>query len=279
MIDNSQFQLKRFTRRPQPRNDNQPTAEPPGPKLILNTRIRKYVNGASVSASAPAYLSIKEVPTAGEISVLPNGEGEDVEVPANHVVGPWQSKRKYLSDHYALLREDAVTPLRNVVSEMKAEPWVLEKDSIEHSYIYEKVGSQDVSNEGLRSPLADTCWQVFIVGLTFAHSGVAAKLTFSLRRTGKKIIWEQSKRLIQGTLIAISPMQDMFKTICKVGVVAARPLSGVHSNPPEVDIFFGSPDEVEIDPQQEWVMVESSIGYFEAYRHTLLSLQKMAAEP
>lgn len=164
MIDNSQFHLKRFTRKPQPRNDNQPTAEPPGPKLNLNTRIREYVNGAAVSVSAPAYLSIREIPTSEEISVLPNGEGEDVEVPANQVVGPWQSKQKYLSDHYALLREDAVTPLRNVVSELKAEPWVLEKDSIEHSYIYEKVGSQDVSVKGLRSPLADTklaglhCW-------------------------------------------------------------------------------------------------------------------------
>lgn len=64
---------------------------------------------------------------------------EEVEVPANQVVGPWESKRRYLSDNYALLREDAVTPLRNVVSEMKAEPRVLEKDSVEHSYIYEKV--------------------------------------------------------------------------------------------------------------------------------------------
>lgn len=93
------------------------------------------------------------------------------------------------------------------------------------------------------------------------------------------MLWEQSKRLVQGTLIALSPANDMFKNICKVGVVAARPLSGVQSNPPEIDIFFGSPDEIEIDPQQEWVMVESSIGYFEAYRHTLSSLQKMGTEP
>lgn len=104
-------------------------------------------------------------------------------------------------------------------------------------------------------------------------------MTFSLRRSGKKILWEQSKRLVQGTLIALSPANDMFKSICKVGVVAARPLSGVNSNPPEIEIFFGSPDEIEIDPQQEWVMVESSLGYFEAYRHTLASLQKMATEP
>ena len=78
--------------------------------------------------------------------------------------------------------------------------------------------------------------QVFIVGLTFAQQGVAAKVTFSLRRTGKKIIWKQSKRLIQGTLVALTPVDDMFQTICKVAVVAARPLSGVQSNPPAIDV-------------------------------------------
>lgn len=71
----------------------------------------------------------------------------------------------------------------------------------------------------------------------------------------------------------------MFKTVCKVGIVAARPLMGLNFNPPEIDIFFGGPDEMEFDPQQEWVMVESSRGYFEAYRHTLVSLQKLAMEP
>ena len=63
---------------------------------------------------------------------------EEEEVPVNHVVGPWASKHKYLSDHYSLLREDGVAPLRNVVSELKAVPDVLEKDSVEQSQIYEK---------------------------------------------------------------------------------------------------------------------------------------------
>ncbi|KAL9011706.1 MAG: hypothetical protein Q9173_003471 [Seirophora scorigena] len=242
MTGNSTIPLKRFARRrPHVGSYEQETAKS-ALKLKLNTRIREYFNTAP-TPSAPAYISHREIPTSEEISVAANDEAEDeVEVPANQVIGPWESKQRYLSDHYALLREDAVTPLRNVVSEMKAEPCVLEKDSVEHSYIYEKV---------------------FITGLTFAHGGVAARVTFSLRRAEKKILWEQSKRLAQGTLIALSTAQDMFKTL----------------NPPEIDIFFGSPDEIEIDPQQEWVMVESSIGYFEAYRHTLLSLQKIAAEP
>ncbi|KAL8732836.1 MAG: hypothetical protein Q9166_002437 [cf. Caloplaca sp. 2 TL-2023] len=250
------YLVERFGPRNQrPRDDCQIPIKEPAPSLKLNPAIRDYVKDTTTPAQDPPFLHRPEIPSSEEISVPADDEEE--EVPVNHVVGPWTSKQKYLSDHYALLREDGIAPLRNVVSEVKALPEVLEKDSIEKSYIYEKV---------------------FIVGLTFAHGGVAAKVTFSLRRSGKRILWEQSKRLLQGTLIALTPVHDMFKTICKVAIVAARPLTGLQSNPPSIDIFFGNPDDFEIDPQQEWVMVESSEGYFEAYRHTLRSLQKMALE-
>ncbi|KAL8694696.1 MAG: hypothetical protein Q9218_000707 [Villophora microphyllina] len=245
-----------------PRQRNQPartntqnTASEMALTPKLNTRIREYVKGSKASSYGPSFVHEREIPTSDEISVPDDGEA--VEIQVNQVVGPWQSREKYLSDHYALLREDGVAPLRNVVSEVKAEPHILEKDSMENAQIYEKV---------------------FIVGLTFAQSGVAAKVTFSLRRAEKKIVWEQSKRLQQGTIVALTPAHDMFNKICKVAVVAARPLSGVQANPPEVDIFFASPDEIEFDPQQEWVMVESNNGYFEAYRHTLKSLQKLTKE-
>jgi len=99
-----------------------------------------------------------------------------------------------------------------------------------------------------------------------------------MRRAGKKIVWEQSKRLITGSLVALTPVNDMSKTICRIAVVAARPLEAVQQNPPEIDIYFGGPEEIEIDPQQEWVMVEARNGYYEAYRHPLCSLQKLAHE-
>ena len=70
----------------------------------------------------------------------------------------------------------------------------------------------------------------------------------------------------------------MFKSVCKVAIVAARPLEGLERNPPEVDLCFGSFDESEIDPQQEWIMLEARAGYFEAYRHTLTALQRMSQE-
>lgn len=263
VVDNTNMNenyIERFSRRGPAPGDLHPQAsqlrQPLEPRLELNARIREYARNVPNLDDAPPYVIQREIPTSDEISIP--ADAEVYELQPNIVVGPWESKRMYLSSHYALLREDAVTPLRTVVSELKAEPHILEQDSVENAYIYEKV---------------------FIVGLTFAHSGVAAKITFSLRRSGKKVIWEQSKRLLQGTLIALTPVQDMFKTICRVGVVAARPLMGLNFNPPEIDIFFGGPDEIEFDPQQEWLMVESSNGYFEAYRHTLVSLQKLATEP
>ncbi|KAL9033633.1 MAG: hypothetical protein Q9214_007420, partial [Letrouitia sp. 1 TL-2023] len=226
------------------------------PHPTVNYSIRQYVNAKVDVPGTWGFTDKREIPTQDEI--LTNDDPEDLlKVPRNEVVGPWPSKAKYLYNHYELLREDAIAPLRNVVSEMRAEPHTMEKDSVEDSHIYEKT---------------------YITSFTFAHGGIAARVTFSPRRIGKKVLWEQSKRLLPGSLVALTPANDMFQTICKVAVIASRPLAGVQQNPPEVDIYFACPGEIEIDPQQEWVMVESAIGYFEAQRHTLKSLQKMAGE-
>ncbi len=48
--------------------------------------------------------------------------------------------------------------------------------------------------------------------------------------------------------------------------------------PPEIDLYFNSPQAIQIDPQEEWLMVEAKQGYYEAYRHTLKALQKLSHE-
>jgi helicase required for RNAi-mediated heterochromatin assembly 1 len=93
----------------------------------------------------------------------------------------------------------------------------------------------------------------------------------------KHIKWEQSKRLITGSLVALSP--DDFQTTCVLATVAARPLSALDQNPPEIDLFFARPEDQEIDPMKKWVMVECRSSFFEASRHTLLALQHMMREP
>lgn len=115
---------------------------------------------------------------------------------------------------------------------------------------------------------------VRVLGLTFATTGVCVKVSFSINRAGKRIRWEQSKRLIPGTLVCVSG--DNFNTV-KVATVAARPMEGLELNPPEVDLLFNE-NEIELDTDRELVMVESRNGYFEAYKWTLRALQRMTID-
>jgi helicase required for RNAi-mediated heterochromatin assembly 1 len=108
----------------------------------------------------------------------------------------------------------------------------------------------------------------------------------------KQIKWKQSKRLLQGTMVALS--SDMFKTECKIATVVGRGLLLLHQNPPAIELFWGNDEDVVIDPVQseyhssfglrqsnslpEYVMIEAREGYFEASRHVLVAMQKLMTE-
>ncbi len=90
--------------------------------------------------------------------------------------------------------------------------------------------------------------------------------------------WEQSKRLITGTLVVLSPAKDAFQTQCVLATVAARPISALDQNPPEIDLFFARPEDQEIDPMTKWIMVECRTSFFEASKHILTALQHVMRE-
>lgn len=117
-----------------------------------------------------------------------------------------------------------------------------------------------------------------MVQVTLANQGIAFRFQFSTCRAGKKIHWKYSSRLISGGIVALSPKADSFSTKCIVGVVAARPLVNLAKNPPEVDIYFAHPKDIDFDPQREWLMVQARSGYYEAHRHTMTALQKLSQE-
>ena len=79
-------------------------------------------------------------------------------------------------------------------------------------------------------------------------------------------------------MVALTPARDNFNEKCVLAIVASRALSAVDSNPAMIDIYFSRTEEIEVDPQQEWVMVEAKQGYYEAARHTLRALQKLSQE-
>jgi helicase required for RNAi-mediated heterochromatin assembly 1 len=121
-------------------------------------------------------------------------------------------------------------------------------------------------------------YKAYIIGMTCTHNGIAVRIQFSTARSGKNIVWEYSKRLVAGSVVALTPSNDCFRTKCVVAIVAARPLDGVKNVPSEVDLFFTLPEDMDFDTQKEWTMIEAKSGYYESARHTLTALQKMTKE-
>ena len=76
----------------------------------------------------------------------------------------------------------------------------------------------------------------------------------------------------------LTPTTDMFQKRAIVATVAARPLELLDSNPPEIDLYIARPEDMEIDPAVEWIMVEDRSGFYEADRHTLVALQRIVSE-
>ncbi|KAL9620069.1 MAG: hypothetical protein Q9160_005359 [Pyrenula sp. 1 TL-2023] len=219
----------------------------------LSKNIHEYIKASEIKADNPSedWRSRSEIPTGQEILDLGN---DPIALAPNRINRPWKSVNRYLEAHYELLREDTVANLRNAVAVIRESPNKMDDGEIA---IYENV---------------------HIDGVTWAPQGLAFRLRFSLARAQKSIAWENSKRLVSGSLLALSPADDCFRTTCFPVVVAARPLSGVTLSPPEIDVFFGFRQNIRIDPQQEFIMVEAKSGYFEATRHTLRALQKLSKE-
>ncbi|KAI5361869.1 Putative P-loop containing nucleoside triphosphate hydrolase, DNA2/NAM7 helicase, helicase [Septoria linicola] len=225
----------------------------------LNVQIGRYFDNPVVTGGG--WLAKPELPTAAEVMDLDDDNTSSstiVEMLPNRPIGPWESKEEYLSTQYDLYREDAIRGLREAVTKIRICP-----DANEDTYdgkvgIYEKV---------------------FICGVTPSTRGLAHRVTFSTRRAGKVILWEQSKRLIAGSLVVLTPANDGFKSKAVVATVAARPLDYLKIDPPELDLFFARSEDIEIDPSIEWMMIEDKGGLFEANRHTLLALQRMMREP
>ncbi|RAH68172.1 putative DEAD box helicase involved in nonsense mediated decay [Aspergillus aculeatinus CBS 121060] len=218
--------------------------------------IRNYLFPSKPETPEP-WLNRPELPSSAEIMGIAEEDEDDenfVDLAPNNIFGPWESEHAYLKAHYELLREDAVAPLRDAVAHVREHPDMMENKV---ASIYEKV---------------------YIIGVTCSPKGLGFRIQFSTHRAGKNIAWEYSKRLITGSLVALSPADDVFRTQCVVAVVASRALESVKMKPPQIDIFFAKPQDVEFDPQKEWLMVEAKDGYFESVRHTMTALQKIDQE-
>ncbi|OAL51624.1 P-loop containing nucleoside triphosphate hydrolase protein [Pyrenochaeta sp. DS3sAY3a] len=244
--------------------DHVPTWAP----LETSKDILEYVQLANKPVRGGEWLQKPEIPYPEEF--YPDnpdslsGEGEklidvDEHIRPHKVEGAYENNEDYLRTKYELLREDTIRPLRECINAIRAAPFQDEAEYDNHSI-------------GVYDP-------VHITSLVFSNRGLATRVNFSLSRVKKHIRWAQSKRLIVGTLVALSPTEDSFQSQCVLAIVAGRSSGTLNQNPPQIDLFFARPEDQEIDPMRKWVMVECRSSFFEASRHNLLALQHMMREP
>ncbi len=153
-------------------NDNIPFSRP----SRVTTDIQDYYNLAKKPVAGGAWLDRPEIPHPSEIFVKQTGfvcpepdrliEIDDTIRP-HKVEGEYESNEDYLRTKYELLREDALRPLREAVSEVRADPF---KDEAEYN-------NQSI---GIYDP-------VYIKSLVFSPRGLATRVAFSLSRVKKHI--------------------------------------------------------------------------------------------
>ncbi|KAG8565493.1 hypothetical protein GDO81_012876 [Engystomops pustulosus] len=170
----------------------------------------------------------------------------------NTLKDKYETSELYLDTHFRLLREDFVRPLRK--------------------------GIQDIlmnhDDRGFRKMKFDDIRIYFdtrVVAPMCTPTGIIYKVQFDITPL-KWIRWQNSKRLIYGSLVCLS--QDNFETFLFAMVSNRDPKELAQG---EVQLQFSERSRqllARVRPTDSFIMVETT-AYFEAYRHVLEGLQEM----
>lgn len=173
----------------------------------------------------------------------------------NLITEKYDSAEVYLDTHFRLLREDFVRPLREGIVELL----------------------QNYDDKGLRRRKFDDIRVYFNTRIKVplcTSTGVGYKIEFDTRPL-KFVRWQNSKRLLYGSLVCMS--RDNFETLLFATVSDRDPeelKKGI------VHLSFNErsrPTLAEVQPSDSFLMVETT-AYFEAYRHVLEGLQEIRGE-
>ncbi|KAI1359387.1 P-loop containing nucleoside triphosphate hydrolase protein [Xylaria arbuscula] len=220
---------------------------------IIQQHVKFDQTGAN---DLPEWQSFPELPTARDLN--PDWDNrEDLERVNSLLPNDWQQpfhdKNTYLETHYRLQREEAIAILRYSVKKYRELPSMADDD--------------------------ETCvyTRVFVQGYLMTRLGPMCRIQFSTERAGKRIRWNQTRRLTTGSLVAVSTAQDGFRSICMPAIVADHQIKdGLDQTPPTIQIFWANTHDAILDPTTELVMLESRSSYFEAVRHCMVGLQHVA---
>ncbi|XP_019640136.1 PREDICTED: NFX1-type zinc finger-containing protein 1-like [Branchiostoma belcheri] len=193
-----------------------------------------------------------------ELSVIPTfydiHTDKDPFLRPNIVRGRYPDVDTYLDVQFRLLREDFVRPLREGITDflnMRRRGSGRQAGTPQDIYVY---------------------YDVHVAYPTYAHNGIVYRIQFdSSRPELQRVRWQQSKRLIYGSLVCLS--SDEFQTMF-FATVANRDLKQLGQGWVEVRFEGDTSEVLDISPMETFIMVEST-AFFESYRHVLKGLQEV----
>ncbi|XP_042320198.1 NFX1-type zinc finger-containing protein 1 [Sceloporus undulatus] len=173
----------------------------------------------------------------------------------NTLAQPYEGPGVYLETHFRLLREDFVRPMREGIVQLL----------------------QCAEQQGLRQRRFDDIRVYFnarILAPTCSATGIEYKVQFDTKPL-RSVRWENSKRLLYGSLICLS--KDGFETFL-FATVCHRESRELQEGLVHLSFTERSrPLLAEAWPSDSFLMVETA-AYFEAYRHVLQGLQELREE-
>ncbi|XP_067856716.1 NFX1-type zinc finger-containing protein 1-like isoform X2 [Heptranchias perlo] len=173
----------------------------------------------------------------------------------NLITEKYANTEVYLDTHFRLLREDFVRPLREGILDLL----------------------QNYDDKGLRRRKFDDIRVYFNTRIKVplcTSTGVGYKVQFDTRPL-KFVRWQNSKRLLYGSLVCLS--KDNFETLL-FATVSDRDTEELKQGVVNLSFNVRSrPLLAEVEPSDCFLMVETT-AYFEAYRHVLEGLQEIQGE-
>ena len=192
------------------------------------------------------FRDLETVPTVETIH-----SEETIFLRKNKVKGAYDNVDHYLDVQFRLMREDFFGPLRDGIKQ-----YLLLKNNQKNGHI-----------DDLR-----IYQKVYILYSLCTLNGIAHKVSFDALRL--PINWGQSKRLLYGSLVCLTP--DDFQTIYFATVIN-RNIYELKEGMVDL-LFFSSCEDIARLPSTTLFVMAETTAYFEAYRPILTALKQIREE-
>ncbi|KAM4060985.1 AAA domain-containing protein [Hirsutella rhossiliensis] len=220
--------------------------ELPSRSQIIAQHVQRSVSRDTAAGQPQEWHRFPELPLAAEL--MADESPDLLEVVEMRPV----PKYDYLEAQYRLHRYEATEMLRKTIVQFRQDPAMVDGDD------------------------ASVFTEVYVRGIVLTRAGPACRAILSMKHPRPERPGSQADCLMPGSLVALTPRSDSFRTKCFVATVANR-FEGVDTRPPVVELFWADEGDAVVDPTLELVMLEPKGQYFESIRHTMTGLQHAVA--